>query len=189
MGSRCLPGLCGPSQPPFYDLLSRVGVERARRVVDLGCGPGHLTKYLSRRWPEAAIEAVDTSPEMVAAAEGARHRRRHRRLAGLEAQARHRRRGQQRGPALGARARRPAAPVGRRAAGRIVDRRSDPGQLRDAVACRRCGRWPAVSPTQKPCETYRFASERWSSRRYSTPTCCWTPDARSTSGRPPTCIS
>ncbi len=53
---------------PFYDLLSRVGVERARRVVDLGCGPGHLTEYLSRRWPEAAIEAVDTSPEMVAAA-------------------------------------------------------------------------------------------------------------------------
>jgi trans-aconitate 2-methyltransferase len=53
---------------PFYDLLSRVGVERARRVVDLGCGPGHLTKYLSRRWPDAAIEAVDTSPEMVAAA-------------------------------------------------------------------------------------------------------------------------
>ena len=33
---------------PFYDLLSRVGAERARRVVDLGCGPGHLTKYLSR---------------------------------------------------------------------------------------------------------------------------------------------
>jgi trans-aconitate 2-methyltransferase len=53
---------------PFYDLLSRVGAERARRVVDLGCGPGHLTKYLARRWPDAVIEAVDSSPEMVAAA-------------------------------------------------------------------------------------------------------------------------
>ncbi|OOK69498.1 trans-aconitate 2-methyltransferase domain protein [Mycobacterium kansasii] len=24
---------------PFYDLVSRVGAKRARRVVDLGCGP------------------------------------------------------------------------------------------------------------------------------------------------------
>ncbi len=36
---------------PFYDLLSRVGADRARRVVDLGCGPGHLTRYLAKRWP------------------------------------------------------------------------------------------------------------------------------------------
>jgi trans-aconitate 2-methyltransferase len=53
---------------PFYDLLSRVGADRARRVVDLGCGPGHLTRYLAKRWPDAVIEAVDSSPEMVAAA-------------------------------------------------------------------------------------------------------------------------
>ena len=53
---------------PFYDLLSRVGAKRARRVVDLGCGPGNLTKYLAKRWPDAVIEAMDTSPEMVAAA-------------------------------------------------------------------------------------------------------------------------
>lgn len=53
---------------PFYDLLSRVGAERPRRVVDLGCGAGNLTLQLSRRWPDAVIEALDTSPEMVAAA-------------------------------------------------------------------------------------------------------------------------
>lgn len=53
---------------PFYDLLSRVGADRARRVVDLGCGPGHLTRHLAKRWPEAVIEAIDSSPEMVAAA-------------------------------------------------------------------------------------------------------------------------
>ena len=40
---------------PFYDLLSRVGAQRARRVVDLGCGPGHLTRYLSKRWPGAVV--------------------------------------------------------------------------------------------------------------------------------------
>ena len=65
---------------PFYDLVSRVGAERARRVVDLGCGPGHLTKYLAKRWPVA-------------------------------------------------------------------------------------------NRTQRSCATYRFGSERWSSRRRNTPTC------------------
>jgi trans-aconitate 2-methyltransferase len=53
---------------PFYDLLSRVGALRPRRVVDLGCGAGNLTTQLSRRWPDAVIEALDDSPEMVAAA-------------------------------------------------------------------------------------------------------------------------
>ncbi|HXY67711.1 MAG TPA: trans-aconitate 2-methyltransferase [Mycobacterium sp.] len=53
---------------PFYDLLSRVGAQQPRRVVDLGCGPGNLTLQLARRWPDAVVEAVDSSPEMVAAA-------------------------------------------------------------------------------------------------------------------------
>lgn len=46
----------GHRNRPFYELVSRVGLERARRVVDLGCGPGHLTRYLARRWPGAVIE-------------------------------------------------------------------------------------------------------------------------------------
>jgi trans-aconitate 2-methyltransferase len=53
---------------PFFDLLSRVGAAAPRRVVDLGCGPGNLTETLAQRWPEAAIEAVDSSQEMVDAA-------------------------------------------------------------------------------------------------------------------------
>jgi trans-aconitate 2-methyltransferase len=53
---------------PFYDLLSRVDAANPRRVVDLGCGPGNLTLSLSQRWPDAVVEAVDRSPEMVAAA-------------------------------------------------------------------------------------------------------------------------
>jgi trans-aconitate 2-methyltransferase len=53
---------------PFFDLTSRVGAEKPRRVVDLGCGPGNLTVTLSQRWPDAVIEAVDSSPEMVDAA-------------------------------------------------------------------------------------------------------------------------
>jgi trans-aconitate 2-methyltransferase len=53
---------------PFSDLVSRVGAQQPRRVVDLGCGPGNLTVQLVRRWPDAVIEALDSSPEMVAAA-------------------------------------------------------------------------------------------------------------------------
>jgi trans-aconitate 2-methyltransferase len=52
----------------FYELCSRIGAERPRRVVDLGCGPGHLTPALAKRWPAAAVEALDSSPEMVEAA-------------------------------------------------------------------------------------------------------------------------
>ncbi|WP_179467318.1 trans-aconitate 2-methyltransferase [Mycolicibacterium vinylchloridicum] len=53
---------------PFFDLLARIGAESPRRVADLGCGPGNLTEQLAQRWPDAALEAVDSSPEMVDAA-------------------------------------------------------------------------------------------------------------------------
>jgi trans-aconitate 2-methyltransferase len=53
---------------PFHDLLARVGATAPRRVVDLGCGPGHLTEVLAARWPGAAVTALDSSAEMVAAA-------------------------------------------------------------------------------------------------------------------------
>ncbi|MET8999045.1 trans-aconitate 2-methyltransferase [Amycolatopsis sp. NPDC004169] len=53
---------------PFYDLVSRIGAAAPRRVVDLGCGPGNLTVSLRDRWPSAALECSDSSPEMVAAA-------------------------------------------------------------------------------------------------------------------------
>ncbi|HEU0088836.1 MAG TPA: trans-aconitate 2-methyltransferase [Pseudonocardiaceae bacterium] len=53
---------------PFHDLLARVRAHQPRRVVDLGCGPGTLTPLLARRWPGTQLEALDSSPEMVAAA-------------------------------------------------------------------------------------------------------------------------
>lgn len=53
---------------PFADLLARVGARAPRTVVDLGCGPGTLTVTLADRWPGAAVEGVDSSAAMVAAA-------------------------------------------------------------------------------------------------------------------------
>lgn len=36
-----------------------------RTIVDLGCGPGHLTAVLRARWPEATVVGVDSSAEMI----------------------------------------------------------------------------------------------------------------------------
>ena len=53
---------------PFVELVARIGAERPRTVVDLGCGPGTLTPLLAERWPDAVVTGLDASPEMVAAA-------------------------------------------------------------------------------------------------------------------------
>jgi trans-aconitate 2-methyltransferase len=50
---------------PFADLIARVGAERPRAVVDLGCGPGTLTATLAARWPGARVRGLDSSPEMI----------------------------------------------------------------------------------------------------------------------------
>ncbi|MDX1657440.1 MAG: methyltransferase domain-containing protein [Nitriliruptorales bacterium] len=53
---------------PALELLARVEAEEPGSVVDLGCGPGHLTVRLRERWPDARIVAVDSSVEMLARA-------------------------------------------------------------------------------------------------------------------------
>lgn len=47
------------------ELLRRVPVRVARRVVDLGCGPGNSTALLRERWPDARLTGVDSSREML----------------------------------------------------------------------------------------------------------------------------
>ncbi len=54
---------------PFTDLLARVAAREPRTVVDLGCGEGALTASLARRWPGARVTGVDSSAEMLAAAD------------------------------------------------------------------------------------------------------------------------
>ncbi|KWW99095.1 Trans-aconitate 2-methyltransferase [Carbonactinospora thermoautotrophica] len=54
---------------PFHDLLARVQAEHAEYVVDLGCGPGNLTATLAERWPAARVLGIDSSPQMIEAAQ------------------------------------------------------------------------------------------------------------------------
>ena len=56
---------------PFVDLLSRVAATDPAVVVDLGCGPGNLTRLLAERWPAATVTGLDSSPEMITAARAA----------------------------------------------------------------------------------------------------------------------
>ncbi len=56
---------------PFSDLVARIGAARPRSVVDLGCGPGHLTAALAARWPQARVLGIDSAPEMIREARAA----------------------------------------------------------------------------------------------------------------------
>ena|SRR5215469_13009130 len=53
----------------FYELISRIGATDPQNVADIGCGPGELTVDLSRRWPDSDVVGVDSSAEMIAAAD------------------------------------------------------------------------------------------------------------------------
>lgn len=50
---------------PALDLIARVPLESARKVVDLGCGAGNVATWLARRYPEATITGVDGDPAML----------------------------------------------------------------------------------------------------------------------------
>ena len=59
----------GERARPFFDLVARVGADDPSYVADLGCGPGNLTAVLADRWPAAEVVGVDSSPEMIDAAQ------------------------------------------------------------------------------------------------------------------------
>jgi trans-aconitate 2-methyltransferase len=47
------------------DLLARVPLTSARRIVDVGCGPGNSTALLVARYPEADTFGIDSSRKML----------------------------------------------------------------------------------------------------------------------------
>jgi trans-aconitate 2-methyltransferase len=53
---------------PALDLMAQIALEAPRRIYDLGCGPGTITRMLQERWPDATVTGVDSSVDMLAKA-------------------------------------------------------------------------------------------------------------------------
>ena len=50
---------------PSADLLARVPLAEAARCIDLGCGPGNSTELVAARFPQAQVEGLDSSADML----------------------------------------------------------------------------------------------------------------------------
>ncbi|QHL88027.1 methyltransferase domain-containing protein [Nibribacter ruber] len=52
-----------------YDRFCQLVETPSARVLELGCGPGNITKHLLRQRPDFTVEATDVAPNMVALAQ------------------------------------------------------------------------------------------------------------------------
>ncbi|MCD6017365.1 MAG: methyltransferase family protein [Bacteroidetes bacterium] len=48
-----------------YDLFCERIVKRNPRILEIGCGPGNITRYLLSKRPDMNIEAIDIAPNMI----------------------------------------------------------------------------------------------------------------------------
>jgi trans-aconitate 2-methyltransferase len=55
----------GERTRPAEELASRIPLEQADHVADLGCGPGNSTRILRARFPHAALTGIDSAPDML----------------------------------------------------------------------------------------------------------------------------
>ncbi len=54
---------------PVHDLVARITNTAVASAADIGCGPGNSTEVLRERFPVAHIIGLDSSPDMIAAAQ------------------------------------------------------------------------------------------------------------------------
>ncbi len=55
----------GERTQPSVDLTARIEIENPKSIIDIGCGPGNSTLVLRRKWNEAQLFGLDSSPEMI----------------------------------------------------------------------------------------------------------------------------
>ena len=48
-----------------YDLFCQLLNSKTPKLLDIGCGPGNITRYLLSKVPESTIEGLDIAPNMV----------------------------------------------------------------------------------------------------------------------------
>ena len=53
---------------PALELLDRIPLEAPDVIYDLGCGSGHVTRFLAKRWSSSRVYGIDNSPQMLAEA-------------------------------------------------------------------------------------------------------------------------
>ncbi len=50
---------------PSIDLADRIDIDKPKRIIDIGCGPGNSTAVLKEKYPNAYILGVDFSSNMI----------------------------------------------------------------------------------------------------------------------------
>ena len=50
---------------PAEDFMARLDLTVPSGIVDLGCGPGNLTRALKHKWPDRSVVGLDSSPQML----------------------------------------------------------------------------------------------------------------------------
>lgn len=53
---------------PVEDIIKRIPLDAPSTIYDLGCGDGRVARQLMKRWPDAVLTGVDSSPDMLDAA-------------------------------------------------------------------------------------------------------------------------
>ncbi|MDP4178964.1 MAG: methyltransferase domain-containing protein [Bacillota bacterium] len=50
---------------PAIDLVNRINIEKPKKILDIGCGPGNSTQVLADKFPDSYILGVDSSSNMI----------------------------------------------------------------------------------------------------------------------------